>query len=69
MKPTWENITQLLTSKGQQQYGGEAVSQLQHALQCATLAQENGATDELIAACLLHDIGHLFLSKLAMGVN
>ena len=40
-------------------YGGEAVTQLEHALQCAQLALENNATDELITAALLHDIGHL----------
>lgn len=39
---------------------GENVSQLDHALQCAFLATEEGASDPLIAAALLHDIGHLF---------
>jgi len=37
---------------------GENVSQLDHALQCAWLAQEEGAGDHLIAAALLHDYGH-----------
>jgi phosphonate degradation associated HDIG domain protein len=40
-------------------YGGEAVTQLEHGLQCATLARANKAPDELITASLLHDIGHL----------
>jgi len=40
-------------------YAGEAVTQLEHALQCATLAQDEGAHPELIAAAFLHDIGHL----------
>jgi phosphonate degradation associated HDIG domain protein len=40
-------------------YGGERVTQLQHALQCATFAEEAGADAALIAAALLHDIGHL----------
>jgi phosphonate degradation associated HDIG domain protein len=40
-------------------YGGEAVTQLEHALQCATLAQKEDAHPELIAAAFLHDIGHL----------
>jgi phosphonate degradation associated HDIG domain protein len=39
---------------------GENVSQLDHALQCAQLAQESGAGDALIAAALLHDYGHFF---------
>ncbi len=44
---------------GAARYGMEAASQLQHALQCAHLAEISGASDALIAACLLHDIGHL----------
>ena len=38
---------------------GEGVSQLEHALQCAAYAERDGATPALIAATLLHDIGHL----------
>jgi gamma-butyrobetaine dioxygenase len=35
------------------------VSHLEHALQTAHLADQRGAPDYLIAAALLHDIGHL----------
>jgi len=49
----------LLLARGHEQYTGEAVTHLEHALQCATLAQQAGAGDALIAAALLHDIGHL----------
>ncbi|MSO60451.1 MAG: HD domain-containing protein [Ilumatobacteraceae bacterium] len=46
-----------------EQYGtefySEDVTQISHALQCATLAQESGAMDELVVAALLHDVGHL----------
>jgi phosphonate degradation associated HDIG domain protein len=38
---------------------GEGVSQLEHALQCAAFAERDGAAPALIAATLLHDIGHL----------
>lgn len=38
---------------------GEGVSQLEHALQCAACAERDGASPALIAATLLHDIGHL----------
>jgi predicted HD phosphohydrolase len=38
-------------------YGGEAVLELEHALQCAELARGNGADEELQLACLLHDVG------------
>jgi phosphonate degradation associated HDIG domain protein len=44
---------------GGNDYGDERVRQLEHALQCATLAEEAGAAAPLIAAALLHDIGHL----------
>jgi phosphonate degradation associated HDIG domain protein len=38
---------------------GEQVSQLEHMLQSAELAVADGASDPLVAAALLHDIGHL----------
>ena len=39
---------------------GEGVSQLEHALQCAVLAEAEGAPPSLIVASLLHDVGHLY---------
>ena len=54
-----EQIFQLLKKRGQSSYFGEPVSQLEHALQCARLATEEGASNELVAAALLHDVGHL----------
>jgi [1-hydroxy-2-(trimethylamino)ethyl]phosphonate dioxygenase len=38
---------------------GEGVSQQEHALQAAWLAEREGASPALIVAALLHDIGHL----------
>jgi len=38
---------------------GENVTEIQHALQCATFAQQAGEQPVLVAACLLHDYGHL----------
>lgn len=38
-------------------YGGEAVDQLAHSLQTATLAADAGSRPALVAAALLHDIG------------
>jgi gamma-butyrobetaine dioxygenase len=49
----------LFTEKGQGSYFGEAVTEMEHALQCAHLAEQSGAEDALIAAVLLHDVGHL----------
>ncbi len=57
------DIVVLFETRGANSYGSEAVSQLEHALQCATLAEEAGATPELVAACLLHDLGHLVAPK------
>lgn len=58
-----EEIVQLYQRKGAAQYGSEAVSQLEHALQCATLATDEGAAPALVAAALLHDIGHLISAR------
>ena len=44
---------------GADAYGGERVRQLEHALQCAALAESEGAEASLVTAALLHDIGHL----------
>jgi phosphonate degradation associated HDIG domain protein len=57
------DIERLLATRGAAQYGNEAVSQLEHALQCAALAEQANAPDTLIVACLLHDIGHLIAAE------
>jgi phosphonate degradation associated HDIG domain protein len=54
-----QKIIDLFNQKGHSLYGGEAVTQLEHALQAATFAKNNNASDALITASLLHDIGHL----------
>jgi phosphonate degradation associated HDIG domain protein len=54
-----ERLLNLLATKGVRQYGDERVSQCEHALQCALLAEREDAPLSLIAAALLHDIGHL----------
>jgi phosphonate degradation associated HDIG domain protein len=52
-------IFETFMRRGSDRYG-EDVTQLEHALQCAHLAMEEGAGDGLIAAALLHDYGHFF---------
>ncbi len=37
----------------------EELSQIDHAVQTAALARADGASDELVVAALLHDVGHL----------
>ena len=59
MALTLDAIEELFARRGGEQYSGELVTQLQHALQCASLAQADGAGDELVSAALLHDLGHL----------
>lgn len=59
MRLDLEGIRALYAVGGKARYGGEAVTQLQHALQCAELARRAGASAPLIAAAFLHDLGHL----------
>jgi [1-hydroxy-2-(trimethylamino)ethyl]phosphonate dioxygenase len=56
------SITELFLRRGSSLYGGEAVTQLEHALQAAWLAEQAGAAPALILAALLHDVGHLLHS-------
>lgn len=51
-------IFALYNERGHRQYG-EDVTELQHALQCAAFAAHNNEPAHIIAACLLHDYGHL----------
>ena len=59
LHPITQEIIHLFETNGGSMYGGEAVTQLEHALQCAELARKHKASHELITASLLHDIGHL----------
>lgn len=54
-----EDIEPIFAAKGDRMYAGEPVTQLQHALQSAQLAEQSGADDALIVAALLHDLGHM----------
>jgi phosphonate degradation associated HDIG domain protein len=57
--PIVEDILELFAARGASAYHGEAVSQEEHALQAADLADREGAPDALVVAALLHDVGHL----------
>ena len=54
-----DQIVSLLGKHGGDAYFGEPVTQLEHALQSAYLADQADAPDSLVVAALLHDIGHL----------
>jgi len=57
--PLGSVLSDMVEKHGNDLYGGEPVTQLQHALQCAQLAENEGASAALITAALLHDVGHL----------
>lgn len=59
MKPTTlEDVLKTYREHGHRAYG-ESVTELQHALQSATFAQQAGEAAVIIAGALLHDYGHL----------
>jgi phosphonate degradation associated HDIG domain protein len=57
------DIELLFARRGAAQYSGEPVTQLEHALQSAHLAEQSDASDELVTACLLHDLGHILAEQ------
>jgi phosphonate degradation associated HDIG domain protein len=59
MALTLLDIERLFETRGGEQYSGEPVTQLQHALQTAALGEAEGASDVLVTAALLHDLGHM----------
>ena len=52
-----------LAGSAARRYDGEAVSELEHALQCAELARDGAADEELQLACLLHDVGRYAIDQ------
>ena len=53
-----EFIADIFERRGAESYLGEPVTISEHMLQGAWLAEQDGAPEELVAAALLHDIGH-----------
>jgi phosphonate degradation associated HDIG domain protein len=58
-----DEVFELLESGGGEAYFGEPVTVLEHSLQAAWFVQRDGVDDALIAAALLHDLGHLLHSE------
>ena len=58
-----ERLLAALASSAARRYGGEIVSELEHALQCAELAYARAADEELQLACLLHDVGRYAIDQ------
>lgn len=67
MKPNIETLTAdnivefiggIFDRRGGEEYLGEPVTMAEHMLQGATIAEQNGQSEEIIVGALLHDIGH-----------
>ena len=52
-------LRDLFAAHGHSAYGGEAVTQWEHACQAACLAEQAEAGAALVIAALAHDVGHL----------
>jgi predicted HD phosphohydrolase len=59
--PSWQTAYQQVTGSfdvaAKIRYGESGVTELEHALQSAELADHAGADDELVFAAMLHDVG------------
>lgn len=54
-----DELFELLASGGSEAYFGEPVTVLEHSLQAAWFVQRKSGAETLVAAALLHDVGHL----------
>lgn len=61
------SIIELFETLGRKTYLLEGVSQREHALQAAALAEAEGGTADLVVAALVHDIGHLLVQRCDQG--
>ena len=57
---TIDDLFERLGTRGTGAYGLSDVTQLEHALQAASLARNEGLSDRMVVAALFHDVGHLF---------
>ena len=51
-------LTEIFERRGAEEYLGEQVTIAEHMLQGAQLAEEANAPEDVVAAALLHDVGH-----------
>lgn len=58
-----DSLFEILRNRGARRYGQEAVNQIQHALQCAALAEAARGGPTIVTAALFHDIGHLLRNR------
>ena len=62
-----DDMLLLYNNYGGHEYAGEKVTQLEHMVQAAMLAEQQGNDEEVILAAFLHDIGHICVE--AQGHN
>lgn len=55
-------IILLYEQYGGSEYAGEKLTQLEHMVQTARLAEQEGYDEEVILAAFLHDVGHICVS-------
>jgi len=60
---TVDSLFDALSGAGAVQYGAEPITELEHALQIAELADEMSGDPELVCAALLHDIGRVAIRQ------
>ena len=56
-----DELAAIYARRGAEAYFGEAVTMMEHGLQAAYFAAAHRASDALIIAALLHDVGHLIV--------
>ena len=71
---TRNKLSDLYKKHGANNYLGEDITEEEHMIQCAMLAEEAGYPDEVILGSLFHDIGHLVgldenLEHMAKGIG
>src|SRR3954470_8019181 len=57
--PLRQELLEIFVGRATRRYGLSGVNQLQHALQCAALAEADAAPPATVLAALLHDVGHM----------
>lgn len=58
-----DEIFNLYEKHGGAEYAGEKITQLEHMVQSAQLAEEQGFEEDVILAAFLHDIGHICVAE------
>jgi predicted HD phosphohydrolase len=64
-----DRLLEAMKQSAARHYGGEAVTEMAHALQCADLAEAGGADEELVLASLLHDVGRFAVGQEEISDN